>query len=65
MDEIKQVKLRKLADEILSGGRDAVEQFNYDDYTKEELDFIIQETDERNAWDLDKFMQRLGTWKQK
>ena len=42
MDEIKQAKLRKLADEILSGGSQAVEQFNYGDYTEEELHFLKQ-----------------------
>jgi hypothetical protein len=61
MDESKQVKLRKLAGEILLDGRKVVEQFNYDEYTEEELDFLIREMDARNARDLDKFMQKLDT----
>ncbi|GHV95160.1 hypothetical protein AGMMS50293_14800 [Spirochaetia bacterium] len=60
MDEIKQAKLRKMADEILLGGKKAVEGFNYDNYTKEELEFLMQEIDERNTQDLDKFMQNLN-----
>jgi hypothetical protein len=65
MDEIKQAKLRKIADEILLGGKQSVEEFNVDNYAEEELKFLMQEIDERNTKDLDKFMQDLDASEQK
>jgi hypothetical protein len=64
-DEIKQAKLRKMADEILLGGKQSVEEFNYDNRTEEDLKFLMQEIDERNKKDLDKFMQNLDASEQK
>jgi hypothetical protein len=63
MDEIKQENLKKLANEILSGGKQAVEGFNYAEYTEEELKFLMQEMNKRNTRDLDEFMQKLDACK--
>ena len=59
MDDIRKTELRKLAEKILSGGRQAVEQFSYGDYSEEELNFILQEMDAENAGELDSFMTKL------
>jgi hypothetical protein len=59
MDEIKQAKLKRIADEILLGGKQAVEEFDCDNYTEEELNFLIQEIDEKTTKDLDEFMKNL------
>ena len=63
MDEVKQEELRKLAEEILSGGKQAVEGFNFDTYTEEELHFIEREIDKQISRELDEFIQTLDAGK--
>ena len=59
MDKLKQAELSRLVDEILEAGEQAVEEFNCDDYTYEELEFILSEMHRKNTEYLDKFMQDL------
>ena len=59
MDEVKQAELSRFVDEILEAGEQAVEEFNCDDYTLEELEFIMSEMHRKNTQDLDKLMQDL------
>ena len=61
MDEIKQEKLKKLPDEILSGTKQVGVDVNRNDYTEEELNFIKKEIDRRISGDLDELMQILET----
>ena len=59
MDEAEKAALRKMAEEILSGGEQAVEQADLTSYTVEELEFLEQEIDASVTRDLNAFMQEL------
>ena len=59
MDEIKQEKLKKLADEILSGAKQVGVDINRNEYTEEELNFIVKEINSRISGELDELMRIL------
>jgi hypothetical protein len=59
MDEIRKEELRSLAEEILSGGKQAVKNLNFAAYTLEELKFLEQAIDESISQDLNKLIQDL------
>jgi hypothetical protein len=51
------VKLKKVVEGIFNGGEKAVEEFNYDAYTDDELRYIMREMSEQTEKDIDELIK--------
>jgi hypothetical protein len=51
------VKLKKVVEAVFAGGEKAVEEFDYEAYTDEELEYIMKEMEEQTKKDVEELLK--------